>query len=387
MTASSSELVPAFVSNAFRAVTGAIEVPAGPRDFHRRLPDYEPTRLVRLEAVAHELGLERLFVKDESCRLGLPAFKVLGVSWAVYRALSERCGEEPRDWRSLAELRSVFRRLQPFTLTAATAGNHGRAVARVAAWFGVGARIFVARDMPAGRVAGIRSEGAEVIMIDGSYDDAVGAAADASGEHVLLVADTGAVDDVVTRWICEGYSTMFSEIDGQLADADEPAPDLVVVQIGVGSLALAAVSHYRRSGLASQPTLLGVEPLCAASLLESARAGVPREVSGPHTSIMYALNGRRPSMLGFASVLAGFDAFTAVSDTRVPSAMLALARAGVVSGTAGAAGLVGLYEARRHFAQARRVLLLNTEGLADPSGFVSALAASCADGDAASGVP
>lgn len=356
--------------------------PASPaaRAFHERLPSYQRTRVARLDELADELGIARLWMKDESSRLGMPAFKVLGVSWAMYRALSERLGEEPRGWETLDDLRAAFARLQPLAVTAATDGNHGRALARVARWLGVPAVIRVPRQIPPERAAAIRAEGAELIVVDGTYDDAVDSAVAAAAldDGTLLVSDTATTErDVVPRWIVEGYSTLFSEVDEQLAEAGEPGPDLVLVQIGVGALAGAAALHYRRDGVGRPPRLVGVEPLSAACVLESAEAGELRVVPGPHTSAMDCLNAGAPSVTCLPHLLAGFDAFVAVGDELVTSSIQALARAGVVSGPTGVAGLVGLRACRDELGltQDTRVLLVNSEGVADPAGYAAALQA------------
>src|SRR3954471_20132300 len=124
--------------------------------FHRQLPGYEPTSLISVPALAHELGVGRVLVKDESSRLGLPAFKVLGASWACHQVLSEAPGS---------------------MLVTATDGNHGRAVARMAAHFGVEATVFVPQLMLPQTAAPIADEGATVVRVDGDYDDAVRGAA------------------------------------------------------------------------------------------------------------------------------------------------------------------------------------------------------------------
>jgi diaminopropionate ammonia-lyase len=116
-----------------------------PMRFHARLPDYAPTPLSEAPGLAHRLGVRSVLVKDESARLGLPAFKILGASWAAYQLAIRRLGFEPQ-WRTIDELRTHLEALRPLTLTTATDGNHGRAVARVARLFGFDARIF----MPAG---------------------------------------------------------------------------------------------------------------------------------------------------------------------------------------------------------------------------------------------
>src|SRR5215210_4306159 len=146
-----------------------------PLHFHRRLPDYEQTPLVDASQLAEALGVGKVFVKDESSRLGLPAFKVLGASWAVYRALEERVGGEGLGdyWEEVGDLQERLEPLRPLSLVAATDGNHGRAVARVARLLGLGAKIFVPGDMAAARREAIAGEGAEVIVVAGTYDEAV----------------------------------------------------------------------------------------------------------------------------------------------------------------------------------------------------------------------
>jgi hypothetical protein len=133
-----------------------------PLEFHQALTGYSPTPLVSLPDLAQEIRLNSLLVKDETSRLGLPSFKVLGASWAVYRALSERPGAAPPTRSDVSALRRFFAPLAPLTLIAATDGNHGRAVAHVARMFGFASRILVPGDMAPARIAAIESEGAAV---------------------------------------------------------------------------------------------------------------------------------------------------------------------------------------------------------------------------------
>ena len=118
--------------------------PAGPLAFHRSLPGYAVTPLVEAPAAAAALGVRRVLVKDESSRLGLPSFKVLGASWAIHRALQRAA---PR---------------RPPALVCATDGNHGRAVARMARLLGLEATVLVPSAMVAARRAAIAGEGARV---------------------------------------------------------------------------------------------------------------------------------------------------------------------------------------------------------------------------------
>ena len=144
-----------------------------PLRFHRRIPGYEETPLVEAPRLAEALRVGKVLVKDESSRLGLPAFKILGASWAVYRALEERLpGGTFGDWETFEDLRVRLEPLRPLNLVAATDGNHGRALARVARLLGLGARVFVPEDMVSARREAIAGEGAEVV-VRGTYDEAV----------------------------------------------------------------------------------------------------------------------------------------------------------------------------------------------------------------------
>ncbi|MDN5854492.1 MAG: pyridoxal-phosphate dependent enzyme, partial [Actinomycetia bacterium] len=143
-----------------------------PTLFHRGLDGYAPTRLVEVPGIAKRLGVARAYVKDESARLGLPAFKVLGASYAIHRTLAE----------SAKRVR---------TLVTATDGNHGHAVARTAKLLGLDARVFVPSGVEPIVVAAIRAEGAEVTVLDAAYDDTVAeAAADAERTGAQLIQDT-----------------------------------------------------------------------------------------------------------------------------------------------------------------------------------------------------
>lgn len=350
-----------------------------PLYFHRRLPAYRPTRLLQLDALAQEAGLEQLWIKDESSRLGLPAFKILGVSWAVYRALLDRLDREP-SWQTLGDLCDSFAPLRPLCLVSATTGNHGRALARVASLLGFRARIFIPAQAPAERKAAIREEGAEIVECEEGYDDAVEQAAGwvegCGTDQALLLSDTAPTrDDPVSLWISEGYSTLFWEIEDQLAVEGEPSPDTIIVQIGAGSLALTAATHFRRLDSGAEPKLIGIEAESAACFQASARSGAFQTVPGPSDSQMFCLNVGVPSGSGFDQILAAFDAFAAIPDKDLGLASRALAASGIVAGPTGAASLMGLWAALPHLPrhEHQRVLLINTEGAADPIGYGQAL--------------
>ncbi|GGJ43262.1 diaminopropionate ammonia-lyase [Deinococcus roseus] len=344
-------------------------------DFHCRLPGYQQTPLVSVPLLAQVLGVKQVWVKDEQHRLGLPAYKILGASWATYRELQTRFGPF-KSWETLQDLADQLKPFLPLTLVAATDGNHGRAVARTAHWLGLQAHILVPEDMVPARRKAIESEGATVEVIAGSYDDAVLAAAEFASERHLVISDTSWEGYTrVPGWVVEGYSTIFEEIDLQLQDVQAAQPDLVAVQMGVGSLAAAVIQHY---AVADQNTrIVGVEPLQADCVLRSLQQGTLTAAPGPHLSSMAGLNCGHTSPLAWPFLQGGLSAAVAVPDAFAEDAMRLLAKEGVVSGESGAAGVAGLLALMSHpeaelfrenlgLTAESTVLVVSTEGATDP---------------------
>jgi diaminopropionate ammonia-lyase len=290
--------------------------------FHRGLDDYAVTPLLDLPSLAVELGVGRVLVKDESSRLGLPAFKALGASWALHRALRDRPGGGP------------------LTVIAATDGNHGRAVARFARRHGHRARIVLPDGVHPVAAQAIRDEGADVVVAGGSYDHAVATAARAAAaDGTLLIQDTSwAGYTTVPAWIVEGYASLFAEVDDQVRGQGLPRPDLVVVPTGVGSLLQAALLHYRRREATVGTAVLAAEAMAAACLAGSLRAGRPVTVETGVT-VMAGLNCGTPSALAWPYLRRGLDAVAAVDDAADLVAVRDLADLGVRSGPCGAASL------------------------------------------------
>ncbi|MEU4287415.1 pyridoxal-phosphate dependent enzyme [Kribbella sp. NPDC026596] len=310
--------------------------PAEVLAFHQSLPGYRPTPLTAVPSLASGLGVGQVLVKDESHRLGLPAFKALGAWWAIHRALQDRPG--------------------PVELVTATDGNHGRAVARRAAMLGLPSHVFVPDVVSDAAIDAIRSEGATVTVVPDSYDAAVAEAASYASEDRLLIQDSAWPGyEVVPQHIVDGYSTLFREIDVQ--------PDLVVVPMGVGSIAQAAVTHYRSGPIT--PAVLGVEPATASCVTTSLLAGELVTVPTGKT-VMAGLNCGTPSTLAWPVLRSGLDYAVTVSDEEALRAADDLKASGISSGPSGAATLAGLRAARNRLALApdTTVILINTEGVA-----------------------
>lgn len=346
----------------------------GIADFHATLPGYAPTPLVELPALAGELGVARVFVKDESARMGLPAFKLLGVSYAVVRALTEHLspGSPPMTLDALQE------RLQDsgLTLVAATDGNHGRAVAHMARLVGIRSAVFVPATVTSTAQHAIESEGAVVHVLELPYDEVVVAAAEAvhADPAMLHIQDTAWPGyHEVPQWIVDGYDTLGAEIDLQLGRAGAERLNLVAVPVGVGSLAQAVVRHYRSASAATgqQPTVLSVEPALAPSLIDSLEAGRPVSVETGET-IMLGMNCGTISEIAWPMLRDGVDAAVTVSEDDTARAVHDLQRLGVDAGPCGASTLAGLRALRAAAAQDPAaalprdavVVLLSTEGSA-----------------------
>jgi diaminopropionate ammonia-lyase len=346
--------------------------------FHKRLPGYVPTPLIEAPQIARGLGVGNIWIKDETQRFGMPSFKILGTSWAVHRALMSRLGTKDVSWETFEDLASIFAPLRPLTLVAATDGNHGRAVAHMAALLGFYSHIFVPRGMAESRINAIMKEGAKVTIVDGTYDEAVRQSALQQDETHVIISDTSWPGyEEIPSWVIEGYTTIFQEVDEQLASQYAYGPDLVIVQIGVGALAAAVVQHYCAADRALKPDIVGVEPTLAACLLASMQANRLVSLTTPPRSIMVGLNCDTPSLIAWPIVSKGVDLFISIEDEWACQGMRTLATLGLVSGETGAAGIGGVLallndpslcgaRASLGIDHTTRILVICTEGATDP---------------------
>lgn len=338
-------------------------------------PGYTPTPLHPLPAIAAELGLADLWIKDEDHRFGLHSFKALGGAYAVLGVIRTACARQGIDVDA-ASLRAgtAAEAAARVTVCCATDGNHGRSVAWGARCFGARCVIFVHETVSPGRIAAIAAYGADIRVVPGTYDDAVRAAAATAAEQGwTIVSDTswpGYTE--IPREVMQGYRLMVDEAFDQV-----PAPPThIFIQAGVGGVA-AAVSVHARTRIAPPPATVVVEPDRAACLLASARAGAPVPVNGTLDTIMAGLACGEPSLLAWQELERGAAAFLAIPDTAAIDAMRRLAAHGIVAGESGAAGLAGLLaldppaRAALGLGPGSRVLLFNTEGATDPALYAS----------------
>jgi diaminopropionate ammonia-lyase len=358
-------------------------------ELHRSIPEYQPTPLAERPDLARDLGVGRVLVKDEGHRFGLKAFKALGAAYACYRFLREYLQKHRRNCPPATGFYRTKLALHPseLTLCTATDGNHGRGVAWVARKLEQKAVIYMPSESATARIDNIRKEGAEVVVVDGTYDEAVRQCMEnARAGGWQIISDTSWPGyERIPRWIMAGYLTMFREIEAALEP--DVRIDSVIVQGGVGALAGAAAWYFRRESRWPNAILISVEPVEAACLLESisSPAGEPVQSRGRQDSIMAGLNCGFPSPAAWPLIKEAFNLFLAVSDDFCLDAMRRFyypsgSGPRIVSGESGAAGLAALLALAKDesAADARTgldlgvgdtVLLINTEADTDPIGF------------------
>ena len=366
----------------------SLENVAKARSFHRSFPQYSITPLASLDGMAKHLGLGSLFVKDESYRFGLNAFKVLGGSFAMARYIAQQMGrdvgEMTYDYLTSEAFRQEFGQATFFT---ATDGNHGRGVAWAANKLGQKAVVHMPKGSAKSRFDNIAKEGAKVTIEEVNYDDCVRMAAAEAAEtkHGVVVQDTAwAGYEEIPAWIMQGYGTMANEAAEQLRQLEVNRPTHVFVQAGVGSLAGAVVGYFTNLYPNNPPKFVVMEAKAADCLYRGAVAGDgnPRIVDGDLTTIMAGLACGEPNILSWDILRNHVSAFVSCPDWVSARGMRMLGMPvkgdpSVVSGESGAVGM-GLISAimeddtyrdlREHLELDRfsQVLMFSTEGDTDP---------------------
>jgi diaminopropionate ammonia-lyase len=355
------------------------------RNFHRRFPQYKPTPLLSLAHRSRSWGISRVWVKDESLRFGLKAFKVLGAAYAMATLMAEQFGIQPEALFSggTTSLHKKSPRSTP-TFVTATDGNHGRAVAWAARRLGTRAVVYMPKGSSKARYDAIRSHGAEAIIIEGNYDDAVHLAAEQARKlGYVLIQDTAlpGYEEAPAR-IMQGYLTIMDEAFEQL---EGERPTHLFVQCGVGSLAASQQAYLVERFGRERPFFAVVEAEQAACYLKSTREGMgrPQTIRGDLQTLMAGLACGEPNALAWEILSRYADIFVACSDSVAVKGMRLLGNPlpgdeNMVSGESGAvtAGLLatilgkppdtGLRDAFRIDAKAK-VLLISTEGDTDPA--------------------
>ncbi|MCW6084591.1 MULTISPECIES: diaminopropionate ammonia-lyase [Clostridium] len=357
------------------------------RDFHQSFPQFTKTPLINLDNLAKHLGVAGVYVKDESYRFGLNAFKVLGGSFSIGKYLAKRLGKDISEL-SYEKLTSeeARKKLGDITFITATDGNHGRGVAWTATQLNQKSIVYMPKGSSLTRLENIRKEGAEASITEFNYDDAVRLAASQAKENGwVMVQDTAweGYEEIPT-WIMQGYGTMASEALEQLRELNIEKPTHIFVQAGVGSLAGAVQGYFASVFKDECPITVIVEADEADCLYRSVVAGdgKPRAVTGDMPTIMAGLACGEANTIGWEVLKSYSSTFVSCPDWVSANGMRMLGNPikedkKIISGESGSvtSGLLNaimtnddMKELREQLKldQNSRVLLFSTEGDTDP---------------------
>ena len=365
----------------------SLENVAKARAFHESFPQYSVTPLAKLDHMAAYLGLKEVYVKDESYRFGLNAFKVLGGSFAMARYIAKQTGKDvselPYNVLTSDELRNEFGQATFFT---ATDGNHGRGVAWAANKLGQKSVVLMPKGSTQTRLNNILKEGAKATIEEENYDECVRMAAKeaAETEHGIMVQDTAweGYEEIPT-WIMQGYGTLALEADHQLEE-DNCRPTHIFIQAGVGSLAGAVVGYFANRFKENPPIMTVVEAKAADCLFRSASKGDGSrvDVTGDMLTIMAGLACGEPNTVSWDILRNHANAFVSCPDwvsangTRIYSSPMK-GDERVISGESGSVtmGLVAAIMTKPELKELKealkldensQVLLVSSEGDTDP---------------------
>ena len=346
--------------------------------FHKTIPGFEATPLVSLPEKAKELGIDKLWVKDESKRLGLNAFKVLGASYAITNFVYDKSGWGKTE---LSFTRLLKENLSGFTLTTATDGNHGRAVAWTARQLGCRSCIFMPSTSSPARIRNIDQFSTITIVIDGNYDKAVAEAKDFSAKNnAILVQDTAWEGyEQIPLYIMQGYLTLAKEIYEQL---EGERFTHIFLHCGVGSMAAAIEAYLVNRFGKNKPKTIIVEPDKADCFSRSMEIGdgESHTIEGEVNSLMAGLSCGTPSTVAWDIIHKHSDYFISCDDEVTKQGMRGFAYPeandpAITSGESGAVSLGILGQLKKHNSglleelcidSSSKVMLISTEGDTDP---------------------
>jgi diaminopropionate ammonia-lyase len=357
------------------------------RNFHESFPEYGLTPLRNLEKLAYHLGVAGIYVKDESYRFGLNAFKVLGGSFAMANYLAQRLGKDisQLDYNALVS-DETRRQLGEITFATTTDGNHGRGVAWTANRLKQKSVVYMPKGSSITRLNNIKAEGAEAYITELNYDDAVRlTSTNAKKNGWVVVQDTAWEGyEEIPAWIMQGYGTMAAEALEQLQEMKVEKPTHIFIQAGVGSLAGAVQGYFTAVFGEERPKIIIVESDQADCLYQSilANDGQPHVVTGDLNTIMAGLACGEPNTISWEVLRDYSDMFVSCPDWVAARGMRILGSpikrdCQVISGESGAvtAGLLAtimmdekMKEVRKAFDlnEKSRILLFSTEGDTDP---------------------
>lgn len=362
----------------------------GVRRFHSSINEYRATPLVCLDELAKTLGVSKIYVKDESHRFGLNAFKGLGGTFAIAKLLCKKLGVDINDITfEYFKAKEVKEKIKEMVFITATDGNHGRGVAWAATQLGCKSVVYMPRGAAQRRVDAIREAGAEVFVTDLNYDDAVRLATEEGERNGWYLIQDTAWDgyEEIPNWITQGYSTMADEALEQLRLDGIQRPTHIFLQAGVGSMAGAVLGYYVNRFKGDHPIAVIVEPEQADCIYNSALSGdnEPHFVTGDLDTIMAGLACGEPNPItweilrDFASLFVSCNDYVSARGVRILANPIGKDQK-IISGESGSVG-IGLLSVLMERIETQEirdsiglneesvVLFFNTEGDTDPENY------------------
>ena len=360
------------------------------RDFHDKFSEYQVTPLHSLNELSKGLGVAKIWVKDESHRFGLNAFKVLGGAYAVGKYLSEKLGVDISEL-SFEDLKSkeIKDKLGDLTFVTATDGNHGRGIAWAANKLGQKSVVFMPKGSSILRLENIKKEGAEASITDLNYDDAVRLASQYAEENngVLIQDSAWNGYEKIPKWIMQGYLTLIDEAMEQIRSEGYEKPTHVFLQAGVGSFAGSVLGYLISEFGNDRPITAIIEPEDAACIFKSVMVsdGTPHVVTGDMPTIMAGLACGKPSIVSWDILRDYANMYISCADKISANGMRILGSPlpgdpQIISGESGAVG-IGLIskiledDSFKEIADileindGSKILIISTEGATDPVGY------------------
>ena len=359
--------------------------------FHKSIEGYKKTPLVKLDNLAKKLGVKNVFVKDESYRYGLNAFKGLGGLYAIFRIVCDKLNLDPSS-TTFEDLQSeeIKSKLKDMVFVTATDGNHGKGVAWAANKLGCKSVIFMPKGSVLARAKAIESMGNSTVTItDLNYDDAVRKASSLADEKGWYLVQDTAWDgyEDVPNFISQGYTIMAKEALDELNELGIEKPTHLFLQAGVGSMAGSVLGYMVNRFDKKPPITTIVEPATVACIYKSALAddSKPHAVTGDLQTIMAGLNCGEPNtatwpiLRDYASFYAACPDYVTARGMRVLASPIKDDKK-VISGESGAVGmgLLSMLMEKDEFVDIRKdmnldenstVLIFSTEGNTDPKGY------------------
>ncbi len=358
-------------------------------NYHRSFEEYKETPLVKLPALAEEIGVSSIYVKDESKRFDLNAFKVLGGSYGIANCLAEKLGCDV-DEITIDMLRTpeMKEKLNDVTFITATDGNHGRGIAWTAKELGCKAVIYMPCDAVQSRVDHIKKLGVEVHKSDMHFDDTARFAFEESKRNGWIMVQDTTFDGYTdfSTWCMQGYTTMSCEAYAEMQRL-EVKPTHIFIQAGAGSLAGSVAGFFGSVYGEDRPVLTTIEANNCGCIKATAEAGDNRlhKVGGDLKTIMAGLSVGEACSVGWDVLDEYADAHAVCSDSVSAEGMRVLAAPmgddqKIVSGESGSVGVGMLVEVMTNseLEDVRKnlrldensvVLCFNTEGDTDPENY------------------